>query len=454
MTMKLDRISFISLLAALAMSAAGCGEAEIPIIDTGGGNNNGNTDLAAGNEMVIYEANPKVFASSGAFKAMEDRLDEIRELGANVLWIMPVHPIGSVNSVGSPYCVKDFMDVNASYGTLADLRSLVDKAHSMDMKVILDWVANHTAWDNPWLTEHPDWYTKDGAGNIISPAGMGWDDVADLNFDNKSLRSNMIEAMKFWVTDAGIDGFRCDYAEGVPGDFWTDAIKAIRSVKKDAIMLAEAADMSLYDCGFDMLYGWDFQSNLADVFAGKKKVQALYESHKGEYAGVKNGKERMRFSTNHDKAMNEASPITMYNGEAGAMAAFVIAAYMGGIPMIYGSQEIGYAKTLSFFTSTILDWNSNPSYTEEYQKVMKAYAESVDARAGEMTMYNTGDLVTVYYQGGLMVTVNTTGASVQVKTPMERSGEKAIDMMTGKQESIPAALSLGAYEYKIWKLEK
>lgn len=454
MTMKLDRISFISLLAALVLGAAGCEGNEIQIIDTGGGNNNGNTDLAAGNEMVIYEANPKVFASSGAFKAMEDRLDEIRELGANVLWIMPVHPIGSVNSVGSPYCVKDFMAVNASYGTLADLRSLVDKAHSMDMKVILDWVANHTAWDNPWLTEHPDWYTKDGAGNIISPAGMGWDDVADLNFDNKSLRTNMIEAMKFWVTDAGIDGFRCDYAEGVPGDFWTDAIKAIRSVKKDAIMLAEAADMSLYDCGFDMLYGWDFQSNLADVFAGKKKVQALYESHKGEYAGVKNGKERMRFSTNHDKAMNESSPITMYNGEAGAMAAFVIAAYMGGIPMIYSSQEIGYAKTLSFFTSTIIDWNSNPSYTEEYQKVMKAFAESVDARAGEMTMYNTGDLVTVYYQGGLMVTVNTTGASVQVKTPMERSGEKAIDMMTGKQESIPVALTLGAYEYKIWKLEK
>lgn len=451
--MKLNKTFFISLLTALTLSAVSCGEKEIPIIGTGSGNND-IEDVATGNKMVIYEANPKVFASSGALKAMEERLDEIQDLGVNVLWIMPIHPIGSVNSVGSPYCVRDFKAVNSSYGTLADLKSLVDKAHSMGMKVILDWIANHTAWDNQWVTEHPDWYTKDGSGNIISPAGMGWNDVADLNFKSTALRTNMIEAMKYWITEAGIDGFRCDYAEGVPADFWTDAIKGIRSVKKDAIMLAEAADMSLYDCGFDMLYGWDFQSKLADVFAGRKEVQALYNSHENEYDGAKEGKERMRFSTNHDKAMNESSPITMYKGERGAMAAFVIAAYMGGIPMIYSSQEIGYAKTLSFFTTTVMDWNSNPSYTEEYQKVMKAYTESAKARGGEMTLYSTGDLVTIYYQGGLMVTVNTTGKTIQIKTPMERSGDKAIDMMTGKQENIPSALSLDAYEYKIWKIEK
>ena len=451
--MKLNKTFFISLLTALTLSAVSCGEKEIPIIGTGSGNND-IEDVATGNKMVIYEANPKVFASSGALKAMEERLDEIQDLGVNVLWIMPIHPIGSVNSVGSPYCVRDFKAVNSSYGTLADLKSLVDKAPSMGMKVILDWIANHTAWDNQWVTEHPDWYTKDGSGNIISPAGMGWNDVADLNFKSTALRTNMIEAMKYWITEAGIDGFRCDYAEGVPADFWTDAIKGIRSVKKDAIMLAEAADMSLYDCGFDMLYGWDFQSKLADVFAGRKEVQALYNSHENEYDGAKEGKERMRFSTNHDKAMNESSPITMYKGERGAMAAFVIAAYMGGIPMIYSSQEIGYAKTLSFFTTTVMDWNSNPSYTEEYQKVMKAYTESAKARGGEMTLYSTGDLVTIYYQGGLMVTVNTTGKTIQIKTPMERSGDKAIDMMTGKQENIPSALSLDAYEYKIWKIEK
>lgn len=449
--MKSSKIIFISILAALSLSAVSCGNDIKPE-----GPDTGKEDLvlAPGNSMVIYEANPKVFASSDALKAIEGRLDEIQDLGVNVIWLMPIQQQGSKNAVGSPYCIRDFKSVNSSYGTLESLKSLVSKAHSMDMKVILDWIANHSSWDNNWITEHPDWYTKDANGNIISPAGMGWNDVADLNFNNKEMRAAMIDAMTFWVKEANIDGFRCDYAEGVPGDFWTDAIKSIRSVNNDAIMLAEAADMTLYDCGFDMLYGWDFQSKLADVFAGKRKVQALYESHKNEYAGAKEGKERMRFSTNHDKAMNESSPITMYKGERGAMAAFVIAAYMGGIPLIYSSQEIGYAKTLSFFTTTVMDWNSNPSYTEEYQKVMKAYTESAEARGGEITLYNTGDLVTIYYQGGLLVTVNTTGASVQVKTPMERSGDKAVNMMTGNQENIPAALSLEAYEYKIWKIEK
>ena len=449
--MKSSKVIFISILAALSLSAVSCGNDIKPE-----GPDTGKEDLALdpGNSMVIYEANPKVFASSDALKAIEGRLDEIQDLGVNVIWLMPIQQQGSKNAVGSPYCIRDFKSVNSSYGTLESLKSLVSKAHSMDMKVILDWIANHSSWDNNWITEHPDWYTKDANGNIISPAGMGWNDVADLNFNSKEMRAAMIDAMTYWVKEADIDGFRCDYADGVPADFWKEALDAVKAVDQDAVLLAEASDEKLLDCGFQMLYGWDFQSKLVDVFAGKRTVEKLYESHKGEYKNLTEGKDRLRFSTNHDKAMNEASPITMYKGERGAMAAFVIAAYMGGIPLIYSSQEIGYAKTLSFFNNTILDWNSNPSYTEEYQKVMRAYTESVEARGGEMTLYNTGNLVTIYYQGGLMVTVNTTGADVQVKTPMERSGDKAVDMMTGKQENIPAALSLGAYEYKIWKIEK
>ena len=449
--MKSSKVIFISILAALSLSAVSCGNDIKPE-----GPDTGKEDLALdpGNSMVIYEANPKVFASSDALKAIEGRLDEIQDLGVNVIWLMPIQQQGSKNAVGSPYCIRDFKSVNSSYGTLESLKSLVSKAHSMDMKVILDWIANHSSWDNNWITEHPDWYTKDANGNIISPAGMGWNDVADLNFNSKEMRAAMIDAMTYWVKEANIDGFRCDYADGVPADFWKEALDAVKTIDQDAVLLAEASDEKLLDCGFQMLYGWDFQSKLVDVFAGKRTVEKLYESHKGEYKNLAEGKDRLRFSTNHDKAMNEASPITMYKGERGAMAAFVIAAYMGGIPLIYSSQEIGYAKTLSFFNNTILDWNSNPSYTEEYQKVMRAYTESVEARGGEMTLYNTGNLVTIYYQGGLMVTVNTTGADVQVKTPMERSGDKAVDMMTGKQENIPAALSLGAYEYKIWKIEK
>lgn len=450
--MKLNKTLLVSLLAALCLSAVSCGDKEIPIIKD-------DPDVPAvshgsGNDMVIYEANPKVFASSKSLNAIEERLDEIEDLGVNVLWIMPIHPIGAVNSVGSPYCVKDFRAVNTSYGTLDDLKSLVAKAHSMGMKVILDWIANHTSWDNTWITEHPDWYTKDGSGNIISPAGMGWNDVADLNFDSKALRTNMIEAMKYWIEEADIDGFRCDYADGVPSDFWTEAIKAIRSVKEDAVMLAEASDADLYNCGFDMLYGWPFQAKLADVFAGKASVSSLYECHRSEYNGLASGKERMRFSTNHDKAMNEASPISMYKGERGAMAAFVISAYMGGVPMIYSSQETGYKNTVNFFTNVIMDWDSNPEYTAEYQKVMQAYHESASLRGGDPLLYSTGEIASIYYTGGLFVVVNTAGSDVQVKMPMERAGDKATDMISGSTETLPSALTLEAYEYRIWKIEK
>lgn len=449
--MKLSKTLFISLLTALCLSAVSCGDENKPI-------DQGKPDVPVvtepGNTMVIYEANPKVFASSKSLNAIEARLDDIQDLGVNVIWLMPIQPIGSKNSVGSPYCIKDFKGVNPSYGTLEDLKSLVDKSHSMGIRVILDWIANHTAWDNPWITEHPDWYTKDANGNIISPAGMGWNDVADLNFSNQELRTNMIDAMTYWVKEADVDGFRCDYADGVPMDFWKDALKAVTAIKPDAILLAEGSEFELLESGFQMLYGWDFQSKLASLFAGRINVAKLYDTHKSEYEGFAKGKNRLRFTTNHDKAMSESSPITMYKGERGAMAAFVTTVYMGGIPLIYSSQEVGYPKTVNFFTNVIMDWDSNPSYTTEYQKVMAAYQESASLRGGEPVLYNTGDIVSIHYKGGLFVVANTKGEAVQVKTPMERAGEKAVDMMSGSSESIPVALNLEAYQYKIWKIEK
>jgi hypothetical protein len=196
---------------------------------------------------------------------------------------------------------------------------------------------------------------------------------------------------------------------------------------------------------FDRLApGWDADMIRSDAIIGKIL----------DNAGVAAGKERMRFSTNHDKSMNESSPITMYKGERGAMSAFVIAAYMGGVPMIYSSQEIGYSKTVNFFTNVLMDWNSNPDYTDEYQKVMAAYQETADLRGEDPVLYNTGNIVSIYYKGGLFVVANTKGSEVSVKTPMERTGDKVKDMVTGGTGSIPAALELDAYEYKIWKIQK
>ena len=215
MNINIKEFLFKTLLLLLLVSTptlAGCSTNEVPevtppVIDE------------KGNEWIVYEVYPGLFEHGNAFNGIADRLDEISELGVNVIWLMPIYEQGIEKGIGSPYSIKDYKKVNEDYGTLEDLKSLVSKAKAKDMMVILDWVANHSSWDNAWI-ENKDWYTQDANGNIISPAGFNWADVADLNFSNRDMRDAMIDAMKYWVTEGGVNGYRCDYAEGVPGDFW------------------------------------------------------------------------------------------------------------------------------------------------------------------------------------------------------------------------------------------
>jgi alpha-amylase len=163
-------------------------------------------------DIVMYEVNIRAFSTNGDFQGIISRLNEIKALGVNVIWLMPIHPVGTINSVNSPYCVKNYKEVNPEFGTINDFKMLINKAHDLEMAVILDWVANHTSWDNPWI-ENKNWYTQDGEGNIIHPAGTNWQDVADLNFNSQEMRQEMIASMLFWVATAGVDGFRCDAAD-------------------------------------------------------------------------------------------------------------------------------------------------------------------------------------------------------------------------------------------------
>ncbi len=411
------------------------------------------SSLGEVNEIVIYEANPKVFSRTDALNAITARLDEIKTFGVNVVWLMPIYEEGIKNSVGSPYCVKDYRKLNADYGTLDDLRTLVKKAHEKDMRVILDWVANHTSWDNAWI-QNKAWYTQDAAGNIISPDGMGWADVADLNYDNPDMRKAMLEAMKYWITEVDVDGFRCDYAEGVPHDFWKHAIDELKILKgDDLLMLAEGSASSLYEDGFDLLYGWDFASCLQEVFTGTSDLSTLYDVHKREYKDVPERKQRLRYSTNHDLA-SEYSPLQIYKNEKGAMAAFVIASTLGGTPLIYSSQEIGYPQALSFFDYRLMDWNSNQSYLTGYKKIMEIYCASTALRSGETKWYNTGKVASYCRLSGkerMFVVVNTTNESMTVKTPIERAGEQVESLLNGKTSVLPAVLTLEPYQYEIFK---
>lgn len=409
----------------------------------------------AANKSVIYEANPRLFGRTDVLNAVAARLDEIKSLGTDVLWLMPVYEAGVKDAIGSPYSVKDYKKLNPAYGTMDDLKSLVAKAHGKGMRVILDWVANHTSWDNDWI-RNKTWYTLDAAGNILSPEGMGWTDVADLNYDNPEMRAAMLEAMKYWVETADVDGYRCDYAEGVPHDFWKQAIKELKAIKGDELlMLAEGGAASLFADGFDLVYGWDFNSKLQDVFAGKTTLAALYEVHKQEYRGVPEGKQRLRYITNHDLASGK-SPVQVYHNERGATAAFVIASMLGGTPLIYSSQEIAYPQPLSFFDYRPMDWSSASASCDEYKRLMQIYQSTVSLRSGTLKTYETGKAASFYYvnrAGGLLVIVNTSDELLTMKTPIERAGDRMKNLMNQETVTLPAVMNLEPYQYLILEKE-
>ena len=433
-----------------------CGDPDGPD-QPGGGAETVETELStlpSGNTMVIYEANPKVFARQDALKSIQDNLDRIASLKANVLWLMPIYPIGKdAKSVGSPYCVKDYKAVNPDFGTLADLKSLVSAAHGKGFKVILDWVANHTSWDNAWITDHPDWYTKDANGNIISPAGMGWNDVADLNYNSAAMRAEMKDAMCWWVREAGIDGFRCDYTDGVSESFWKESITALEALKSDILMLGESGNAKYYDCGFDLLYAWSYANNLPGVFKGSSTVSSIYSVAKSDVSGLTQTQSRMRYIINHDTA-SENAPASLYKSASGALAAFVFTAFLPGVPMIYSSQETGYAQKLNFFNYNIMNWNADPNCTAAYTRIMKAYAETEKYRgSGDPQMIENGKAATLLYKAGtrkLLVMVNTDEAAITAKVPMDCVGIEFTDMITKSKETLSSSVSLTGYGYKIY----
>lgn len=448
--MKFRQYVWMILPMLLLHLLAGCGD------DSGGGTAEpAPVPGGVGNEVVIYEANPKVFARTNALNAIAARLDEIQGLGVNVLWLMPVYEQGVKDAVGSPYCVKDYKKLNAEYGTLDDLKSLVAKAHEKGMRVILDWVANHTSWDNAWI-QNKSWYTQDAGGNIISPEGMGWADVADLNYNNADMRAAMLDAMKYWVETADVDGYRCDYAEGVPDDFWKQAIEELKAIKGDELlMLAEGGASTLFADGFNLVYGWSFASKLQEVFAGKATLSALYDVHKKEYQGIPEGRQRLRYSTNHDLA-SEHSPLQTYKSGRGATAAFVIASMLGGTPLIYSSQEVAYPQPLSFFDYKLMDWTSNSAYLSEYKQLMSVYKATAALRGGELKMYETGKAASFYRangEKGLFVVVNTVNEPQTIKTPIERAGDRVKNLMSNETTTLSAALTLEPYQYLIWEKE-
>ena len=409
--------------------------------------------LPAVEDVVMYQVNPRVFAPEKSFKAVERRLDSIQALGINVVWFMPINEVGQEKSVNSPYCVKDYKGVNPEFGTLDEFKALVATCHQKGMNVIIDWVANHTSWDNAWIA-NKEWYTQDEAGNIIFPAGTGWKDVADLNFDNQEMRLAMIDAMKFWVTEIGIDGFRCDAADFVPFDFWKQALDSLRAIpERSLLMLAEGKRRDHFDAGFDMNYSWDFLETLRDVFIKDAPAQELFTTDKAEYDTIPVGKVKLRFTTNHDESA-KMSPTKEFGDVRGSMAAFVLTTYLHGGALIYGSQEAGYPEAINFFTYVPVDWTGNSELYQEYCCLMALYNEYPAIRKGGLTTYPQPDVLLFEKQDGkdrVLVAVNVRNREVNVTLPQEWNGHPSRDMYSGTEEKLEAELSLCPYQYRIFK---
>ena len=307
----------------------------------------------------IYEVNVRQYSPGGTFKEFEEHLPRLKRMGVDILWFMPIHPIGETNrkgTLGSYYSVKDYRAVNPEFGTLADFKALVDSVHDMGMYVIIDWVANHSAWDNPLTIEHPDWFTKDVHGNFMPP-NNDWTDVIDIDFSRPGLRRYMIDAMKFWVEEVDIDGFRCDVAGMVPMDFW-DAARAELDEIKPVFMLAEWESPEHHRHAFDMTYAWGLHDLMKKLAARKLPVSALAIYLEKESDTYPEDAYRMYFTSNHDVNSWEGTVFERFGG-GGAEAFAVLAATLGGMPLVYSGQEAGLDRRLEFFEKDEIEWREH-----------------------------------------------------------------------------------------------
>ena len=319
---------------------------------------------------VIYEVNVRQFSQEGSFAKVQAHLPRLKELGVDILWLMPIHPISKLKrkgTLGSPYSVADYKGVNPEYGTAADFKAFVDAAHAQGMYVILDWVANHTGWDNPWI-QNTAWYTKDRNGNIIHPEGTDWTDVADLNFDNREMRAAMVEAMKYWVVNFDIDGFRADVAGSVPTDFWNDAAKELNRIKPLFMLAEDASKTDLLREAFLANYGWpfkDFANNVGTKYGSKNDFVGYLLMMRDWYP---KGTFPMNFITNHDENSWNGTEFKRLGPAVEQMAAlsFVVA----GMPLIYSGQEIGLDRQLAFFEKDPIVWTES-RWTPFYQSLIR-----------------------------------------------------------------------------------
>jgi cyclomaltodextrinase / maltogenic alpha-amylase / neopullulanase len=335
---------------------------------------------------VVYEINVRAFSPAGNFQGVTARLGDLSKLGVNLLWLMPIHPNGQLNkkgTLGSPYSVRDYYAIEPTFGTAADLHALINGAHQLGMKVIIDIVANHTAWDSVMMA-HPEFYKKDGTGHIISPV-PDWADVAGLDYRNAELREYMTKMLEYWLREFHLDGFRCDAASMVPASFWEQARARLDKAQASLFMMAEASAPDLMVSAFDADYEWPMHSALTDVLENGKPASLLRDVWNAERKKFPRGTVHMYFSDNHD----EKRAIARF-GEKGGLAASALVFTLDGTPMLYNGMEVGDTTESggpALFEPLKVFWpiaERRPEFRKFYEQIIALRKEHAALRAGEL----------------------------------------------------------------------
>lgn len=403
------------------------------------------THVAWSRDANIYEVNIRQYTKEGTINAFAAHLPRLKKMGVDILWLMPVQPIGIKNrkgSLGSYYAVRDYTAVNPEFGTMEDMKRLVSQAHGLGMRVILDWVANHTAWDNPWVTDHNDWYKKNDKGDIYpvtfheGAEPEYWTDVVALDYSKPDVWRAMIDAMAFWVRETDIDGFRCDVAGLLPIPFWNQARVELDKIKP-MFMLAEWAEPKLHGQAFDMTYGWDLAEVMKEVAKGKADARALKRVFTHPAKEFPDHAYRMRFTNNHDFNSWQGSDTELYGPAFKTMA--VLAATLPGMPLIYSGQESGLDKRLAFFDKDQIEWKNYP-LAGFYAELLKLKKDNKALRNGQyggaLEFINTANDKVIAYRrklGSNSVTVvaNVSGSAQEYSLDASK-GRKSIAAWTWK----------------------
>lgn len=407
-------------------------------------------------DQTLYEVNLRSFSTEGTIDGFAKQLPRLQRLGVGTLWFMPINPIGQLNhagKLGSPYAVKDYMKFNPEFGTLEQFKAVVDEAHRRGMYVIIDWVAAHTALDNIWVHQHPDWYKHDANGNLVPPMAA-WHDVAALNYGSADMRKAMIDAMSFWVRDVGVDGFRCDSAEFVPVDFWVDARNALRKIKP-IFMLAEGNNPQLVKYAFDAAYAWYLPPNMEGIVKGSKNVNDLKNFFKAEAKLLNGDGFRLYYTTNHDVNAWEGTTSELLDGGTDAFTVLTFTA--PGMPLIYDGQEAGLDRRLNFFQKDPIVWHKDLKEANLYRTLAELKRNHLSLWSGvehaPMKFIDSAPSVLAFERqvrnDRVVVMLNLGKQTAHITVPNEVAGLQPV--LGGDAPATPGSkLDLPPWGYRVW----